>query len=74
MDRLLGIRSENNLIPVRFLVMSDTHDFQFDDMTGSSCRLQLPTPEIDVLLHCGDLTQIGGVLFTQESIENAGHD
>ncbi|KAJ4293213.1 hypothetical protein N0V90_008495 [Kalmusia sp. IMI 367209] len=43
--------SNNNLapiIPVRFLVMSDTHD-----------KVPSSTPQCDVLLHCGDLTEDG---------------
>ncbi|CAD6443179.1 1b4adb85-dc5e-45e2-b5bd-51b62e649f10 [Sclerotinia trifoliorum] len=42
-----------------FLVLSDTHDYQFGD--NASSKLQLPVPKVDVLLHSGDLTQVGGV-------------
>lgn len=42
-----------------FIVLSDTHDYQFGD--NASSKLQLPVPKVDVLLHCGDLTQVGGV-------------
>ncbi|KAJ8064024.1 hypothetical protein OCU04_007865 [Sclerotinia nivalis] len=46
-------------IETSFLVLSDTHDYQFGD--NASSKLQLPVPKVDVLLHCGDLTQVGGV-------------
>ena len=49
----------NSTIATKFLVLSDTHDFEFT--AGTSQPLQLPTPRADVLLHCGDLTQVGGV-------------
>jgi 3',5'-cyclic AMP phosphodiesterase CpdA len=42
----------------RFLILSDTHNFEF----GDSCAgpLRLPLPKVDVILHCGDLTYCGG--------------
>lgn len=42
---------------IRFLVISDTHDFEF----GTDSRaFALPVPKADVVLHCGDLTNVGG--------------
>ena len=46
-------------IATRFLILSDTHNFEFAAET--SHPLQLPTPKTDVLLHFGDLTQVGGI-------------
>ena len=46
-------------IATTFLILSDTHNFEFTAET--SHPLQLPTPKTDVLLHCGDLTQVGGI-------------
>ena len=43
----------------RFLVLSDTHNFEFTNNDHTSRPLQLPTPKVDVLLHCGDLTHVG---------------
>lgn len=48
-------------IATSFLVISDTHNVQFDEKAGRSLPFQLPTPKVDVLLHCGDLTEVGGV-------------
>ena len=59
----------SSTIATSFLVLSDTHDFQFLNPAGSSRPLQLPTPPADVLLHCGDLTQIGGVSSFKKALE-----
>ena len=45
----------------KILVLSDTHHFEFSDKGRGSHPLQLPTPKADVLLHCADLTQVGGL-------------
>ena len=45
-------------VPTKFLVISDTHNFEFND--DEERPLRLPTPKADVLLHCGDLTHCGG--------------
>lgn len=45
----------------RFMIISDTHNFQFGDaekVQGFFCQ---PTPKVDVLLHAGDLTGRGGL-------------
>jgi Icc-related predicted phosphoesterase len=48
-------------VSTKFMIISDTHNFQFGDaekVRGTFCQ---PVPKIDVLLHCGDLTQRGGL-------------
>ena len=60
----------NSSIATRFLVVSDTHDFDFT--AGTSQPLQLPTPKADVLLHCGDLTQVGGVASFKRVLKMLG--
>ena len=45
-----------------FLVLSDTHDFDFSGSSG-------PIPSVDVLLHCGDLTNVGGVSSFQKALK-----
>ena len=40
---------------VRFLIISDTHDMILSSDTSSALRT--PSPEVDVVLHCGDLTE-----------------
>ncbi|KAL3423717.1 hypothetical protein PVAG01_05464 [Phlyctema vagabunda] len=50
----------NASISTRFIVISDTHDFEFgDDPTGPLNTH--PLPKADVLLHCGDMTHVGGI-------------
>lgn len=46
---------------VKFLILSDTHDGDDDDEedTASSSYFHPPTVPVDVVLHCGDLTQNG---------------
>lgn len=62
--------AENSTIATRFLILSDTHDFVFT--TDTSQPLQLPTPKADVLLHCGDLTQVGGVSSFKRALKMLG--
>ena len=61
-----------SIIRTRFLVISDTHNFQFDNEAGNSFPLQLPTAKADVLLHCGDLTQVGGVSSFRKALHMLG--
>ena len=60
----------NSTIATRFLVLSDTHDFEFT--ADISQPLQLPTPKADVLLHCGDLTQVGGISSFKRALKMLG--
>ncbi|KAH8592758.1 Metallo-dependent phosphatase-like protein [Bisporella sp. PMI_857] len=50
-------------IKTRFLIISDTHNFQFEDpkSQGDGVTFKHPLPKADVLLHCGDLTMRGGL-------------
>lgn len=43
------------------MVISDTHLYQFKDAEAVGSPFCLPVPRCDVLLHCGDLTEVGGV-------------
>lgn len=47
-------------IPTRILIISDTHNFQFRNPQYPLSLDKLPT-DVDVLLHCGDLTNVGGL-------------
>ncbi|KAK0710671.1 Metallo-dependent phosphatase-like protein [Lasiosphaeris hirsuta] len=49
-------------MPIRFLVLSDTHDDAFPDVET--------LPKVDVALHCGDLTMIGGLSNYKKAIAN----
>lgn len=61
----------NSSIATKFLILSDTHDFDFT--AGTSHPLQLPTPKADVILHCGDLTQVGGVASFERAVKMLGN-
>ena len=45
-----------------FLILSDTHDDAFPDPAS--------IPKVDVVLHCGDLTKIGGLSNYKKAIAN----
>lgn len=64
--------AKGSTIATKFLVVSDTHNFEFDSAAGASLPFQLPTPEIDVLLHCGDLTHFGGVSSFRKALKMLG--
>ncbi|CZS93169.1 related to metallophosphoesterase domain-containing protein 2 [Rhynchosporium agropyri] len=53
----------------RFLVISDTHNFEFKEETGP---FRAPAPKVDVVLHCGDLTQVGGISEYKRSLRMLG--
>lgn len=56
-------------VSTRFLVLSDTHNFEFDDATGA---FRQPVPKTEVLLHCGDLTMCGGLSAYKKSLKMLG--
>jgi len=47
----------------RFLIISDTHGAWPYSLTN-------PAPKADILLHCGDLTQVGGLASFKRAIED----
>lgn len=53
----------------RFLVISDTHDIEYEKGKGPFRR---PVPKVDVVLHCGDLTQVGGLSEIKRSLQMLG--
>lgn len=59
-------------IATKFLVISDTHNFELDASAAISHPMQLPTPKTDVLLHCGDLTHCGGVSSFKKALKMFG--
>lgn len=60
--------AQRTRIATRFLVISDTHNYKFDD-AAQNRSLQLPTPNPDVLLHCGDLTEVGGISCFEKALK-----
>lgn len=43
---------------LRCLVLSDTHNFE--KTSGDDFPLNRTMPKVSVVLHCGDITQVGG--------------
>jgi predicted phosphodiesterase len=58
-------------ITTRFLVISDTHNFEFNG-SNKSCHFRQPVPGADVVLHCGDLTQVGGLSMYKKALKMLG--
>jgi hypothetical protein len=56
----------------RFMIISDTHNFEFGNAERYGGSFIQPTPECDVLLHCGDLTMIGGIQDYKKCIQMLG--
>ncbi|RFU31076.1 hypothetical protein B7463_g5254, partial [Scytalidium lignicola] len=52
-----------NTIPTRVMVISDTHEYLFDGAT---------MPQVDVLIHTGDLTNFGELDSLRESVKMMG--
>ncbi|KAK4955226.1 hypothetical protein LTR10_007421 [Elasticomyces elasticus] len=55
--------------------MSDTHNLELNATAASepgSCPLANKLPKVDVLLHCGDLTQVGGTSAFKNALRLLG--
>lgn len=59
--------NSSSTITTRFLILSDTHNFEFADNPISS-PLTPDLPKADVVLHCGDLTHCGGASSYKKAI------
>ncbi|KAF7868554.1 hypothetical protein EAF04_005085 [Stromatinia cepivora] len=52
--------AQQTKIPTRIMIISDTHSFEFSNPDIPFSLSKIP-PDIDILLHCGDLTRVGGL-------------
>ena len=63
-------------VSTRFLILSDTHNFELRDSDGVERATEWPLdgnfPRVDVLLHCGDLTHCGGLASYKKALELLG--
>ncbi|KJY00167.1 ser/Thr protein phosphatase family protein [Zymoseptoria brevis] len=57
-------------LPTKFLFLSDTHNFEHD--ASKAYPLCQPMPKVDVVLHCGDLTYIGGLPSYRKALKMLG--
>ncbi|RDL32013.1 Metallo-dependent phosphatase [Venustampulla echinocandica] len=62
----------SSTVSTRFLVISDTHDFEFGDAERHEGEFTYPAPKCDVLLHCGDLTMSGGIPAYERCVKMLG--
>jgi predicted phosphodiesterase len=58
---------EMSTTTTRFMIISDTHNFEFGKAERYDGPFVQPTPRCDVL-HCGDLTMTGGISDYKKSI------
>lgn len=62
----------DDTVTTRFLIISDTHSVDFEDVKKCDGTFLPPFPKADVILHCGDLTGIGGVQELKQFVEMMG--
>lgn len=55
----------------QFVVLSDTHNIELGTLPDDN-PLRSATPKADVVLHCGDLTQVGGISAYKKALELLG--
>lgn len=56
-------------VTTRFLIISDTHSVDFAAVEKCNGTFKPPFPKADVILHCGDLTGIGGIQELKQVVE-----
>ena len=58
-------------VSTQFLIISDTHSSDFED-GQTSPPFRKPSHRVDVILHCGDLTQRGGLSAYKKALSMLG--
>ena len=61
-----------NKVATRFLIVSDTHSVNFEAVEKCNGAFKPPFPKADVILHCGDLTSVGGIQELEQAVEIIG--
>ncbi|KAL8659750.1 MAG: hypothetical protein Q9202_006965 [Teloschistes flavicans] len=59
-------------ISTTFLVLSDTHDIDPQTFIDNVWPAGIQRPKIDVVLHCGDMTRVGGISSFKQALETPG--
>ncbi|KAG4420749.1 hypothetical protein IFR04_006135 [Cadophora malorum] len=70
--KFLNATMSSDKVSTRFMIISDTHNFQFGQAEKYDGCFRLPTPKCDVLLHCGDLTSVGGPVAYKQLLKMLG--
>ena len=60
-------------VTTRFLVISDTHSIDFEAVKKHNGKCQPPFAKADVILHCGDLTTVGGLPELKQFVRMMGN-
>jgi Icc-related predicted phosphoesterase len=61
------------MISTRFLILSDTHNYELPTKPSQfGPKFMLPVPKTDVLIHCGDLTNKGGLKSYERCLKLLG--
>ncbi|CAD6447085.1 4889d4bb-490d-48e6-8ba8-93793c0c0c19-CDS [Sclerotinia trifoliorum] len=60
LQKSLKMNTSQTKIPTRIMIISDTHTFEFNNRNIPFSLSNIPS-DIDILLHCGDLTKVGGL-------------
>ncbi len=67
----MSVMATTHVIP-RFFVISDTHNFEFDGSNSSRDFRQLGL-RVDLVLHCSNLSQLGGVSTCKKALKILGN-
>lgn len=67
-QQFLKMAAQQTKIPTRIMIISDTHSFKFGNPDIPFSLSKIPS-DIDVLLHCGDLTRVGGLSEYRSAIQ-----
>lgn len=59
-------------VTTRFMIISDTHSVKFDRVKKCDGTFRPPFPKANVVLHCGDLTSVGGIQELKGVVEMMG--
>ncbi|KAL9005121.1 MAG: hypothetical protein Q9188_002091 [Gyalolechia gomerana] len=63
---------QSSTVSTRFLILSDTHNFDINDINLDDHPVRKSLPCVDVVLHCGDLTHCGGISSYRKAIKLLG--
>ncbi|KAI9645541.1 hypothetical protein NHQ30_006283 [Ciborinia camelliae] len=60
LQQFVKMAAQQTKVPTRIMIISDTHSFEFGNPHIPLSLSNIPR-DIDVLLHCGDLSKVGGL-------------
>jgi predicted phosphohydrolase len=60
-------------VTTRFLILSDTHSIDLNEVKTHNGKCHPPFPKTDVVLHCGDLTNVGRLIELKQFVQMMGN-